>query len=449
MHPPDAEIRLNVSPVALEAARHRAQSELPEPRDRHSKPSDGCVHVPAVQARVGRNDACPCGSEQKHKKCCLPASKAEPSHVRGDGYLYRYPTSDVWWGKYYIPGNPKPQRFSTGERDEKRARKKLRERTGAVRNGGATPEDVRRRRYEDCKSRLYIDYRTNGRRSLPDLDRTVRPLDAAFSGMRAIAITTERMREYSVARLDAGAAPATINKELAALRRMLTLGLGRKHREDVPMLHVENARTGFLEPADFDALILALPEYLQPLVTYAYASGWRRGEVLGLTWARVTFDPDGGGTIRLEASQSKNGSGRVLPFVASSPLAVSLTAQRKRRRMDCPYVFHRNGKPIRYFYDAWRTACAAIGQPDLLFHDLRRSGIRNMVRAGVSEHVAMQRSGHKTNSVFKRYDIVSETDLRDADAKVAAYLTATVRAENGQSGRKIVAVGERRGDATC
>ncbi len=66
---------------------------------------------------------------------------------------------------------------------------------------------------------------------------------------RAIAITTERMREYSAARLDAGAAPATVNKELAALRRMLTLGIGRKHREDVPMLHVENARTGFAIPA--------------------------------------------------------------------------------------------------------------------------------------------------------------------------------------------------------
>ena len=66
---------------------------------------------------------------------------------------------------------------------------------------------------------------------------------------RAIAITTERMREYSAARLDAGAAPATVNKELAALRRMLRLGIGRKHREDVPMLHVENTRTGFAIPS--------------------------------------------------------------------------------------------------------------------------------------------------------------------------------------------------------
>jgi integrase len=381
----------------------------------------------------------------------LPADARNGSReqVRGDGYLFRYKGSAVWWGKYYIPGNRKPQRFSTGERDQRKAAKVLRQRTGAVRNGGVTPEDIRRRRYDDCEARLFVNYRTNGRRSLPDLERTVRPLRAAFGGMRAVAITTERMRDYSAARLDAGAAPATVNKELGALRRMLTLGLGRKYRDDVPMLHVENTRTGFVEPADFDALVTALPAHLQAPTRFAYVSAWRRGEVLNLTWARVTRDADGGGSIRLDGAQSKNGSGRVLPFVAASPLALLLAEQHERRRLDCPYVFHRNGKPLRYFYDAWRTACKAIGQPHLLFHDLRRSGVRNMVRAGVSEHVAMKRSGHKTNNVFKRYDIVSETDLREADAKVAAYLTTALRAENGQSGRKIVALNEQRGNGTC
>lgn len=382
----------------------------------------------------------------------VPNTQAVPkAHepVRGDGYLFRYKGSAVWWGKYYIPGNPTPQRFSTGERDERKAAKVLRKRTGAVRNGGATPESIRRRRYDECEACLFVNYRTNGRRSLPDLERTVRPLRAAFGGVRAVAITTDRMREYSAARLDAGAAPATVNKELGALRRMLTLGIGRQHRADVPMLHVENTRTGFVEPADFDALVAALPAHLQAPTRFAYLSAWRRGEVLGLTWARVTFDADGGGTIRLDAAQSKNGSGRVLPFVAGSPLALLLAEQRARRRLDCPYVFHRNGKALRYFYDAWRTACAAIGQPRLLFHDLRRSGVRNMVRAGVSEHVAMKRSGHKTNNVFKRYDIVSETDLREADVKVAAYLTGALRAENGQSGRKVVAIDEKREKVTC
>ncbi len=164
--------------------------------------------------------------------------------------------------------------------------------------------------------------------------------------------------------------------------------------------------------------------------------------------ARVRFDADGGGAVGLEAEQSKTGAGRWLLFTTDSPLALLLATQRERRRVDCPYVFHRNGRPIRSFDDAWRTACKAIGQPNLLFHDLRRSAVRNMVRAGVSEHTAMRRSGHKTNSIFKRYDIVSETDLRDADAKVSAYL-ARLRAENGQSGRRVVAIEEQRESATC
>jgi len=91
------------------------------------------------------------------------------------------------------------------------------------------------------------------------------------------------------------------------------------------------------------------------------------------------------------------------------------------RRLDCPFVFHRDGEPIRDFGTAWEHACEQAGlSTDLLFHDLRRSGIRNMVRAGVSEKTAMRISGHKTRSTFDRYDITDEDDIAEAVEMTAA-----------------------------
>ena len=77
-------------------------------------------------------------------------------------------------------------------------------------------------------------------------------------------------------------------------------------------------------------------------------------------------------------------------------------------------MFHRNGVPITAFTKAWRTACLKAGCPGRIPHDLRRTAIRNLVRAGVPDRVAMHMSGHKTRSVFERYNIVSETDFADA-----------------------------------
>ncbi len=102
----------------------------------------------------------------------------------------------------------------------------------------------------------------------------------------------------------------------------------------------------------------------------------------------------------------------------------------------CAWVFNRNGHQVSWYYDGWRTACEKAGVPGRLLHDLRRSAVRNLVRAGASEQVAMSITGHKTRSVFDRYHIVSN-DQVEAVKKLAA-LHGAIAPEP----RKVVAIGE-------
>ncbi len=111
-------------------------------------------------------------------------------------------------------------------------------------------------------------------------------------------------------------------------------------------------------------------------------------------------------------------------YMAGDFLLVMMKAK-QLRDLDfphCPYVCHLNGKPFNDLQQGWKVACRRVGLEGRTFHDLRRNGVRNLVRAGVSETVSMRISGHKTRSVFDRYNITNEKDLKEAAIRLAAYL---------------------------
>jgi len=248
-------------------------------------------------------------------------------------------------------------------------------------------------------------------------------------------------------RLEAGAKPATVNRELAALKRAFRLAKRAGLIMDVPyipMLREANARQGFFEPDQLAAAIKHLPPYLRPVIQFAAVTGWRiPSEVLPLTWGQVDLKA---GEVRLEPNTTKNTEGRTFVIGLLRLLREVLERQwaeheaLKQRGVICPYVFHRNGKRIKFFKHSWEKACRLAGCPGRIPHDLRRTAVRSFLRAGIPQHTAMQLSGHITASVFKRYDIQSDGDLKDAAAKLDI---ATTAAQSGVLGLADAATGSR------
>jgi integrase len=245
-------------------------------------------------------------------------------------------------------------------------------------------------------------------------------------------ITGATVNAYIAKRVDAEAAPATINRELAWLKHMFTLAMRAGKlmaRPHIALLRENNVRAGFFEPAQYEAVLEHLPDDLRPVVQFAYLTGWRvKSEVLTLKWEQVQGDQ-----LRLEPGTTKNKEGRVFPITRD--LRAVLDAQEVERKRLAKrgrvvyHVFHRNGTRIKSMTKAWQSACAKAGCPDRILHDLRRTAVRNFVRAGVPERVCMALTGHKTRSVFERYNIVSGGDLRDAARRLdgVAGVAAAVR----------------------
>lgn len=230
------------------------------------------------------------------------------------------------------------------------------------------------------------------------------------------------MRQYVDSRRDEGASDATINRELAIVRRGFKLGA----REDPPLVHRQpaipvlaetNIRQGFLVQEQYEKLLEELPVRLKALFVCAYHVGARKNELRRIKWSQKDFEA---GIIRLPAIMTKTKKPRTLPIYGD--MKRWLEAQHEECPEGCEWVFRGWGNhPVDNHLNGWADACKRAGLPGLLFHDLRRSAVRNMRRAGIQDKVAMGISGHRTRAIYDRYDIVDEADLTDAGQLLEEY----------------------------
>jgi integrase len=227
--------------------------------------------------------------------------------------------------------------------------------------------------------------------------------------MKAIDVTEQRIEKYKATRLgettqfgDRPVKPATVNRELAALRRAFKIAVRQKRIAVAPtieLLEENNIRQGFLEPGEFNVVCGHLPEHLRDFARFGYITGWRVTELRTLRWADVNRDAQ---LITLRSENSKNPEPRILPLTGE--LSSIIVRRHQERSVEQPdgstiiaeFVFHRRGGQIRDFRRAWALTREAAGKPGLHFHDLRRSAVRNMDKSGVSASVGMLISGHKT-----------------------------------------------------
>ena len=282
------------------------------------------------------------------------------------------------------------------------------------------------------------DYQINKRKTLRRVDEYMSHLKTFFRQMRASSITTERIKAYIVKRQTQGAANGTINRELGCLKRMFRLGFEQTPQlvarvPHIPQLKEHNIRSGFFEHEDFLALRGALPDYGQVVASLAYYSGMRMGEICSLQWRQVNWTE---GKLYLQAQDTKTSTPRVLFLTGDLYRVLQAWKSRCDKKWSaCSWICHRRGIRLQSLKRSWRKACETVGLGRMVKdekkkrlvwegkipHDFRRTAVRNMVRAGVPEKVAMAISGHKTRSVFDRYNIIDERDLERAARSLSVY----------------------------
>ena len=363
---------------------------------------------------------------------------SQPSRPRGAGGKYKRDRSPYWWIRFSRQG--KEHCESTGipwydpdprvmAKNEQKAEGALAKRVNEVRLERDTGSpfvgnEVRHLRVNDLLDALENDFSKRGKLRTPARAH-IKSVREAIGWWKVLAALSnpQELDRVILAWKKAGSSNGTINRRLQLYSQSFRLAMKQRRIAQAPVVDLLPAgppRQGFFEAPDVEAVVAYLEPPLDDLVTFAFACGWRRGEVLGLRWEWVTADA-------IYLPTSKNGHGRVLELQDEDGLNTVgeiIERQRARRVVNgqmSAYVFHRDGQPVKWFYDAWRTACNKAGLDGRLFHDLRRSAVRDMIRGGTPQTVAMDISGHRSASVFARYNITAPGDRQQAMRRTFSY----------------------------
>jgi integrase len=338
-----------------------------------------------------------------------------------DGAVVVLPT---WWIRYSRGGKQFRESAKTNNYND--AERMLRRRQGEIATGAFTGLAPERIRISQLLLEMLDDMKANGRRSYGSAEGGVRLHLIPFMGnVRVAEFSSNLVKAYKAKRQAEKAANATINRELGFLKRAFNLG----YRAEPPLvakvpyiarLPERNVRTGFLEHEQYKQLRDALPDYLKLLFVLGYHTGARLGELRRITWPQVEAN-----RIVLYPGTTKNGDGRALPIYGEMAGWIEMAKESRKQFPTCPYLCQHDGQPLgeSCVRKAWKTSCKAVGLAALRFHDLRRSAVPNMDRAGVPRTVAMKVSGHRTESMFNRYNIVSERDVAEIKNRMETYLS--------------------------
>ena len=321
--------------------------------------------------------------------------------MRGDGTVYR--RGRKLWIQYYWHGEPRHEPAGTDNEEE--ARRKIRRKLQKLWAGenSAPPKLTVCALLDD----LVADQKLRACKAVRSLEYHAKPIRGALGALPVNHLSPAHVKRFIETRLAEKRKPATVNRETGVLGQALRLAQRRgiiNSYPYIPHLKERNVREGFFEPDQFEALAATLPPVIADIARFGFLSGWRKEEILSLRWDQVDRQHR---EVRLY--DSKSGEGRLLPLEGE---LWKIVERAWKTRAITPWVFQRGGRRWKDIQKPWEKACTAAGVPGRLFHDLRRTAIRNMVRAGADQKTVMSITGHKTVSVFLRYQIRTSEDQR-------------------------------------